>query len=117
MLAAIVFLGADNKIRLKVSDNSTDPATPINWLAVGTSKMELYISGLTVTSSTSRLNYFDGGIIELTLGDVPGLVIKREYAISIKAWDPLHPNGQVIVHPDMANSAFTVNVVESEVYY
>ncbi len=138
MITEAVFLGSDNEIILIIKIQDVDANgiplingdgvlkenggtgeytyTAIDFITSGVTSMELYIFGVTVTSATDRLNYFDGGKITLKLGDIDGVDIERLYGISIKVFDPLHPNGQVIVHPKMP-SAVEVEVVNSEVYY
>ncbi len=113
MLNEDVFLNSDNAVRIVVLDKSTNKA--INFVSNGVTRMELYINGLTVSSDTSRLNYFDKGVVELSLGDLVGIEDKKSYPLSLKVFDVYHPNGQVMIHPSIRPSSVTVRVLNDKV--
>lgn len=104
-----VFIDSDNDIELYIEIDGVAP----DFVSNGVTSMVAYINGVTVDSSTEQVKYYDAGKVVLRLGFVEGLKAGRSYPISIKVYDALHPNGQVIVNAGMENSSVTAKVYKS----
>lgn len=117
MLVEKVFLTSDNAIRWlflneKVIDVNNPDGTPITFTSNGVTKMELSIGDLLVSSATSAISYNDQGQVALMLGNIPELV-NGNYSVSLKVYDPSHPNGQIIVHPEIDKAQASITVVHT----
>jgi hypothetical protein len=111
MLTELVFKGSSNKINVIVSEDGI----PVNFVAGGVTRMELYIGGVIVTSDTSRLNFFDEGKIELSLGDIEALSSRVKYSVYLKIYTLSDPLGEMIIHPKLRNSNMSLEVVDSKI--
>jgi hypothetical protein len=102
-----IYLGSDNKSKwIIASDN-----VPIDFVANGTTKVEIYLGDILVTSDTSEVSFADGGLITLDLGQNVEIVVNEKYPVILKAYDGLNLNGQVLMHPSMDGSNANVQVL------
>ncbi|WDE07304.1 hypothetical protein SG34_010645 [Thalassomonas viridans] len=125
MVIETLFLGSSNKIVLLLkyardiyNDNNERIAIAgdtIPFVTNGVTKMELYINGITVSSTTGRIIWNDHGHIELDLGGVEGIEAKKQHQVSLKIWDAGHPTkGQVVIHPRARKASVRIDTVASE---
>lgn len=105
-----VFIESDNDIELYIEIDGVAP----DFVSNGATSMAVYINGETVTSDTDAVSYFDAGKIVLRLGFTPNIKTGRSYPLSIRVFDALHLNGQIIVNPGMLSSDVTVKAYKSE---
>jgi hypothetical protein len=106
-----IYRNSDNEAIWIVSDDSG----PIDFIANSTTKVDVYLGGILVTSDTSDVSFADGGLITLKLGMNTDLVLNERYPVVLKAYDALHVNGQVLMHPSMGDSNANVVLLPSEV--
>ncbi len=106
----IIFKGSSNKVEVIVSEDGV----PVNFLAGGVKRMELYIGGIVVTSDTSRLTFADGGLITLALGDVEALGTRVDYNLHLKIFTDGDTLGKMIIHPRLPESSMILRVIDSK---
>lgn len=117
MVEETAFIDSDNEIEVISKHQTTSGDSPIDFLSMGVTRMDLSIAGTTISSTGPRLTYDDGGVIRINLGGALGIEVGRVYDVSIKVWTPAHPNGQVIVHPSFSNASLAIEVKEATMHY
>ena len=124
MVSQIVCKGSDDTIDIRClyanniyDENSVKIATRggiIPFASNGVTNMELYINGSMVNSSTEHIKYKDG-IITLKVGTMDNIYINRVYGIAVMSYDPKHPNGQLLIHPDKETANIEAKIVDKQV--
>jgi hypothetical protein len=106
-----VFLGSDNTNKLVISENEV----PIKFVDNATTKIEVYIGVVLVSTDTGEVTFDNAGGVTLTLGAVVGLVANEKYPVILKVYDGFHADGQVLIHPQMDASNVHVKPLLSEI--
>ena len=105
-----VFIGRDNEIDLILSN--LDTSLGIDFISFGVTKMEVSVEGVTVSSEDGYITYQDGGKVTMQLGHIDGLVINKTSPLTLIVYDPLHPNGQVMISRGMEQSKVSIRAYE-----
>lgn len=90
----IVYNGFDNQNTVRISEMVNGVITPFDF--TGVTSLELYIPQLNTTISSGVQGGNSDGVVTFTLGDKN--LTKGVYLARLVAFDPLHPNGQILVH-------------------
>ncbi len=106
MVEESVYPNSDNEINWQLFENKFDHVSG-EWKEVAidfisklkVSKMELFIGNIKVESDNIKIQYFDGGRVNLKLGGVNGLIAKSTETVRLKVYDPLNTKGRFIVTP------------------
>lgn len=105
----VVYLGRDNPIAIQLSEDGQ----VLDLSGITRMTLEVAGHGVVVDSAENSSGIiWEGpdGVIRMNLGDAevpPGV-----YAATIVAYDPLHPDGQVLVHP--CGASLTLRFVSEE---
>ena len=105
-----VYINSDNDVDLIVSDKDG----PIDFISNGVTLIEVYYNAQTISSATDAITYADAGKVTLKLGHEAGLISGGKYNMILKAFDPAHPDGQVLIAPSMSDSCVVINAHASE---
>lgn len=90
----LVYNGFDNENVLRIKELSGGSTAPFDFS--GASSIELYIPALDMTID-SGIDWGDGdGVVKFTLGG--SAIPEGTYYGRLVVFDPLHPNGQILVH-------------------
>lgn len=100
----IVYDGFDNQNTIRVSEVVNGVATPFDF--TGVTSLELYLPGLDQTITTGIQAGNSDGVVTFTLGSQS--LPKGSYLARLVAFDPLHPNGQILVHEFSGSLIFRV---------
>lgn len=90
----IVFSGYDNGVRVRISEIVEGFKEPLDF--EGASSVELYLPDLDITIDSGIDFSEGGGVLTMQLGHAS--VPKGRHSARLLVYDPLHPNGQVLVH-------------------
>ncbi|GLX85041.1 hypothetical protein tloyanaT_12930 [Thalassotalea loyana] len=112
MIIETVFIGTDNENELIVSNART--GDPLNFIEMGVTKMEGSVQGIPFSSENGQVEFFNGGRIVFKLGQVLAAAA-RQQSLSLTVFDPLHTNGQVIIHPTLAGAKVSINAVNANI--
>lgn len=95
----IVYNGYDNKITLQISQVVNNVSEHLDFSGVDSMELLLPDSDQTITTG---IDWSAGnGVVRFNLGDA-GLT-KGHHPARLIAFDPLHPDGQVILHETVHN--------------
>lgn len=100
----IVYDGFDNQNTIRVSELVDGVLTPFDFS--GVTGLELYLPALDLTITTGIQAGNSDGVVTFTLGDQN--LPKNTYLARLIAFDPLHPNGQILVHELSGSLLFRV---------
>jgi hypothetical protein len=106
-----VFLGSNNTNRLVISENEV----PITFVDNTTTKIEVYLGSILVSTDTGEVSFDNAGVVTLDLGAVVGLIANEKYPVILKVYDGFHADGQVLIHPQMDASNVHVKPLLSEI--
>lgn len=101
----VVFNGYDNPIKLKLSERVLNGIEPLDLS--GASSVSLILPDLSTTISSGITFNAGNGIIEMSLGGEA--IPKGVHRARLVVVDPLHPNGQVLLHETVND--FRVRVI------
>jgi hypothetical protein len=106
-----IYLNSDNTASWIISDENG----PIAFVDNATTKIEIYLDDILITSDTSELTFANGGLITLDLGMNAELVGNQKYPVILKVFDAIHINGQVLMHPAMGQSCANIKALPASV--
>lgn len=90
----LVYSGFDNEVRIKVGEGVNGSIAPFDFS--GATSLELYVAELDQTITTGIDWSIGGGVVSFELGqqNIP----VGNYRLRLTVFDPLHPNGQILLH-------------------
>lgn len=101
----IVYNGSDNENIIEVSEKVGNVTTPVDL--TGATGLELYLPFLDRTITTGIDYASPDGVIKFKLGD-QNIPAGKTYLARLTVFDPLHPNGQILVHELSGSLLFRV---------
>jgi len=105
-----IYVGKDNIFKVVLTDSA---GQPFKFLATGVTEIRLAIQNKVLSSLTANITYNDVGEIVFDLGsnsDIATLPRDINYICSILEIDPLHGNGQYLVHPDISGANLVIQI-------
>jgi len=74
--------------------------TPIDFVSgIKATSMKLYMDNVEIGSSPEEIKYFDGGRVQLHLGESTKTKLNQAVPVSIKVFSLAMPEGETILHP------------------
>jgi|TARA_R110000764_G_scaffold30729_4_gene71038 hypothetical protein len=111
-----VFEGTDDDFSLIIVDVTNisegfPKGTPIDFITNGVEAMELSLDNQVFKSADGLVSFADGGVITIKIGKQEGISKNIVHSASLRVIDPLHPDGQVLIHPKLKYSNLRIEVV------